>query len=75
MRIARPRGKSGAYVAFSKMTVLELRDLYVTEGCITNKQPTIAMDRGRIARHIKTLLGDRFVRDLKRADIELSRSM
>lgn len=65
-----PRGRSDADDASSKMTVSELCDLYVAEGCSTKKQSTIATDRGRIARHIKPLLGDRLVRDLKRADIE-----
>jgi len=52
------------------MTVSELCDLYLAEGCSTKKQSTIGTDRGRVARHIKPLLGDRLVRDLKRADIE-----
>lgn len=55
---------------YPSMTVAELCDLYLAEGCSTKKQSTIATDRGRITRHIKPLLGDRLVRDLKRADIE-----
>ena len=65
-----PKGRSNTEDAFSKMTVSELCDLYLAEGCSTKKQSTIATDRGRIARHIKPLLGDRLVRELKRADIE-----
>jgi integrase len=52
------------------MTVAELCDLYLAEGCSTKKPATIATDRGRITRHIKPLLGDRLVRELKRADVE-----
>ena len=65
-----PGGRSDADDAFSKMTVSDLCDLYFAEGRATKKQSTIATDRGRIARHIKPLLGDRLVRELKRADIE-----
>ena len=65
-----PGGRSDADDAFSKMTVSDLCDLYLAEGCSTKKQSTIATDRGRIARHIKPLLGDKLVRDLKRADVE-----
>jgi len=56
--------------AYANMTVAELCDLYLAEGCSTKKQSTIATDRGRIKRHIKPLLGDRLVGELKRADVE-----
>ena len=52
------------------LTVAELCDLYLAEGCTTKKPTTLATDRGRIERHIKTLLGRKKVRDVKRADIE-----
>ena len=52
------------------ITIAELCDLYLLEGCATKKQSTIDVDRGRIERHIKPLLGKRTVRDLTRTDIE-----
>ena len=39
------------------LTITELCDLYVAEGCATKKPTTLATDRGRIERHIKPLLG------------------
>ena len=52
------------------LTVGELCDLYLVEGCATKKASTIATDRGRIERHIKPLLGRTRVVDISRADIE-----
>lgn len=52
------------------LTITELCDLYVAEGCSTKKPSTLATDQGRIERHIKPLLGRRFVRSIVRADIE-----
>ncbi|KAA0680280.1 site-specific integrase [Roseomonas genomospecies 6] len=52
------------------LTVADLCDLYVSEGMTTKKPSTIASDRGKIARHIKPLLGKRLVRSITRADIE-----
>lgn len=51
-------------------TVAELCDLYVAEGMTTKKPSTIASDKGKIARHIKPLLGKRLVRSITRADVE-----
>jgi integrase len=60
-------------------TVAELCDLYLAEAeaghVIGNrgapkKASTLVTDRGRIARHIKPLLGKKLVRDVERADIE-----
>jgi hypothetical protein len=59
--------KQGARAA---LTVTELCDLYLTEGCATKKSPTIATDRGRIARHIRPLLGRKRVSEVSRADIQ-----
>lgn len=51
------------------MTVNELCSLYLKEGCETKKPSTIATDKGRIARHIKPLLGRKRVKDLTPNDI------
>lgn len=53
-----------------RMTVAELCDLYLAEGCTTKKPGTLEGDRTRIARHIKPLLGKIRLADLRRADIE-----
>jgi integrase len=51
------------------LTVSELCDRYLKEGCGAKKPSTIAIDRGRIARHIKPLLGNRSVREVDHADV------
>ena len=51
------------------MTVADLCDKYLKEGCATKKDSTIATDRGRIERHIKPLLGRKRVKDLTANDI------
>jgi len=62
----------------SAMTVSELCDQYLAaaaKGLILNRSgvpkrgSTLATDRGRVARHIKPLLGSRLVIDLDRSDI------
>ncbi len=66
-------------IARKAETVGELCDLYLEEaergGLIgkrgtPKKASTLLTDRGRIARHIKPLLGKKRVRDITRADIE-----
>ena len=52
------------------LTVCELCDLYLAEGCATKKASTIATDRGRVERHIKPLLGRTRVVEVSRGDIE-----
>jgi integrase len=54
----------------SEMTIGELCDTYITDGCETKKASTVATDRGRIERHIKPLLGKKKVKEISRADIE-----
>jgi len=54
----------------AEMTVAALCDEYLTEGCDKKKGSTIATDKGRIARHIKPLLGTKKVSDVSRGDIE-----
>ena len=60
-------------------TVGELCDLYFADAERGNvisrrgspkKASTLAVDRGRIARHIKPLLGKKLVRDVTKADVE-----
>jgi integrase len=50
-------------------TVSELCELYLSEGCSTKKESTLATDRGRIERHIKPLLGRKPVSEVTRADV------
>ncbi|MFV3131688.1 tyrosine-type recombinase/integrase [Niveispirillum sp. KHB5.9] len=52
------------------LTVSDLCDLYLAEGCTTKKSSTIRADQGRITWHIKPLLGKRKVGDITRADVE-----
>lgn len=52
------------------ITVAQLCDLYLEEGCTHKKPSTLSTDRGRIERHIKPLLGKKSVRSIERADVE-----
>lgn len=52
------------------ITLAELCELYLREGCTTKKRSTIETDKGRIKRHIKPLLGKRYCRDITGADVE-----
>ncbi len=52
------------------LSIAELCDLYMREGVATKKPSTLAVDRGRIERHIKPLLGRRRLRALTRGEIE-----
>lgn len=54
----------------AEMTVAELCDEYLAEGCDKKKASTVATDKGRIARHIKPLLGTKKISDVARGDIE-----
>jgi len=55
------------------LTVSELCDLYLSEGCALKKASTIATDTGRIERHIKPLLGKKYIRQVTRGDVEKMR--
>ena len=59
--------------AKADLTVSEMCDLYVAEGCTLKKPSTIANDRGRIERHIKPLIGKKFCRHVTKADVERMR--
>ena len=52
------------------MTVGELCDLYLAEAAPRIKASTLAMDRSRIDRHVRPLLGRRTVRGLTPEDVE-----
>lgn len=54
----------------AEMTVEDLCDLYVKEGCATKKPSTLKTDTSRIERHIKPLLGRKRLSNVKRADVE-----
>jgi integrase len=54
----------------AEMTVAELCDEYVADGCDHKKASTVSTDKGRIERHIKPLLGGMKISDVKRGDIE-----
>ena len=56
--------------ARKQITVAELCDLYVEQGCAIKKASTLITDKGRIERHIKPLLGKKKVPDVTRADIK-----
>lgn len=60
--------------AKNDLTVTELCDLYVAEGCSLKKPSTIANDRGRIERHIKPLLGKKHCRHVTKGDVEQMRN-
>ena len=52
------------------MTIDQLCDLYLAEGAHHKKASTLAMDRSRLAAHVRPLLGKRLVRAITRGDIE-----
>lgn len=54
----------------AEMTVAELCDVYLAEGTGKKKASTLATDRGRIAAHIKPLLGKKPVSSVTGGDVE-----
>ena len=52
------------------LTVSELCELYLREGCPTKKASTLATDRGRIERHIKPMIGSKRISSVTRGDIQ-----
>jgi len=58
------------HAARAAITLAELCDLYLTDSRGRIKSSTLAMDRSRIERHVKPLLGRHAVRSLTPADIE-----
>lgn len=57
------------HAAKTDLTVNELCEKYLIEGCATKKASTIATDIGRINRHIKPLLGRLMVNEVTSNDI------
>ena len=55
--------------ARAALTLAELCDEYLTEGCGHKKASTIATDKGRIERHIKPLLGRQSINQISKADV------
>lgn len=53
-----------------ELTVAQLCDEYLAEGCEGKKPTTMTTDRGRIERHIKPLLGRKRISEVERGDIE-----
>ncbi len=62
--------QAGRASARAEMTIAELCDLYLKEGCATKKASTLYTDKSRIDRHIKPLVGRKRLSSLKRADAE-----
>jgi integrase len=54
----------------AEITVAQLCDEYLVDGCDLKKESTIVTDKSRIERHIKPLLGRKRIGEVKRADIE-----
>lgn len=52
------------------LTVGELCNLYLSEGCTTKKPSTLKADRGRIEWHIRPLLGRKKVTAVTRGDVD-----
>ncbi len=65
----RTEAKEAIKAELQSMTVKELCETYLLEGCTTKKASTIATDKGRIHRHIIPLLGKLKVKDLTSQDI------
>jgi integrase len=58
------------HAAKASITVAELCDLYLAEAGPRIKSSTLAMDRSRIERHVKPLIGRHPVRSLTSEDVE-----
>jgi integrase len=53
-----------------ELSVAQLCDLYLAEGCNTKKLSTLTTDRSRIERHIKPLLGHKRIGEVILGDID-----
>ncbi len=51
-------------------TIDDLCDVYLAEGTVGKKASTLRVDKGRIERHIRPLLGRKRVEELTRGDVE-----
>jgi integrase len=52
-----------------ELNISELCDLYLIEGTANKKMSTLTIDKGRIERHIKPLLGNKLVTEVRTKDI------
>jgi integrase len=52
------------------LTISELCQVYLEEGCAHKKPTTVEIDAGRIKRHIVPMLGRKKVRELDRRDVD-----
>ena len=52
-----------------ELNVAELCDLYLKDGIHDKKASTLAIDKGRIERHIKPLIGNKMVTEIDQSDI------
>jgi integrase len=52
-----------------ELNVAELCDFYLVEGTANKKASTLSIDKGRVERHIKPLLGGRLVTEVRTKDI------
>ena len=60
---------AGRHAKRNELTVAQLCDLYMKEGTAHKKRSTLAVDIGRIERHIKPLLGRKQLSEVQQADI------
>ena len=56
--------------AKADITIAELCDIYMREGTAAKKASTLAVDKGRIERHVKPLLGKVKLNELTRGQLE-----
>ncbi|MDR6954877.1 integrase [Ancylobacter sp. 3268] len=52
------------------LTVAELCDRYLEEGCALKKASTVEADKSRVHAHIKPLLGKKLIGEIDRSDLE-----
>jgi len=55
---------------FKEMTISELCDLYIKEGCKTKKESTFITYKSLIKHHIRPLLGRKKITAVRRSDVE-----
>ena len=57
------------YQSSNDLSVSELCDLYLAEGCSHKKASTLATDKGRITRHIKPSIGKMLASEVSKDDV------
>ena len=61
-------------IAKRALTVAEMCDRYLEEGCADSKTSTVEKNRSIIKRHVKPLIGRKHVKNLTKADMKLFRN-